>query len=245
MSFIRKKNEKGVYKVTSAQKTVLAIILLIIISFVVLSAYLEIVNRDLFTADFQISVADPVVMIKNGTQKDSFIEDADYLVVSYNTRFIIDATVTLENIKTLEKYTYHPVSVDGVFSIAGIKSGKYIVTVLTGNDEIYQKTVTLDRSNVLNSEGKDTWDFTAFIMDGFEQKAKECTLSLRDRQRDIEYPVFTIHSNNCNTLFIFASEIDPQNNGALTGTFMLLPGHYSITNAVSNSTMEPFEFDVD
>ena len=132
-----------------------------------------------------------------------------------------------------------------MFSIAGIKSGKYIITILTGNDEIYRKTIILNRSNVQNSEGKDVWDFTAFILDDFEHNAKESTLYLRNRQCDVEYPIFTIHSENCNTVLIFASEIDSQNNGALTGSFLLLPGHYLINNAVSNSNMESIDFDVD
>ena len=242
MSFVRKKNEN---KVNGTQKIILVIILIILISFVGLSAYLEIVNRDQITADFQISVADPVAIIKNGTQKDSFIEDADYLVVSYNTRFVVDATVTLKNVDTWEKYTYHPLSVDGAFSIAGIKSGKYIITILTGNNEIFCETININRSNVQNSEGKDIWYFTAFVFDDFETTAKEYLLCLGDRKKDIEYPIFTIASENCNTALIFASEIDSQNNGSLAGTLLLLPGHYTVNNAVTNSNMESFDFVVD
>ncbi len=244
MNFVRKKNEKGEFKVTNAQKTVLAGILVIIIAFVGLSAYLEIVNRDQITADLQISVADPIVINKNGTQTDSFVEGADYLVVSSDRRFVIDATVTLENIDTWEKYTYHPVSANGAFSIASVKSGRYDIRISTGNHEIYRETIVLNRSNVLSPEGDDVWDFTAHIMDGFEAKAKGRRILIGNRQEDIEYPVFTIYTENGDSSLIFASEVDPQ-DGSLTGTFWMLPGRYELNNAVSGSNMETYTFDVD
>ena len=245
MNFIRKKDSNGNYIISRGQKRFLGLILLIIVLFVGLSSYLEVVNRDQITADLQISVADPVVINKNGTQKDSFVDGADFLVVSYNTRFVIDATVTLKNVYTLEEYTYHPVCDDGIFSVAEIKSGKYNITVFTSSEEIYKGTIVLNRSNVLNSNGKDIWDFTAFVFGDFESQAKERWIPLSSRQSDIEYPVFTIDTDNCNTMLIFASQIDSTNDGMMQGSFLMLPGQYELNNAVSGSTMKPLVFDIE
>lgn len=252
MNYIRKRQDNRKHNVSkedsrtsNTEKVVLGLILCVVVSYVGLSAYLELVNRDQIIANLRISVADPVVVNKNGRQTDSFVADADFLVVSYNTKFIIDATITLENVDTWEQYTYHPISNEGYFTIADIKSGKYHITVFSGSEKLYEDIVLLNRSNVLSTVGKDIWDFTAFTLNDFESKAKKHTISLGNSQEGIEYPVFTIDTEKCDTVLCFASEIDQQNNGQLAGTFLFLPGQYVLNNAVTGATMPPLSFDID
>lgn len=244
MNYVRKKNDKGEFEIKPFQKAILILVLAIIVAYVFLSSYLEIVNRDQIKADLHITVADPRIVNVNGSETDSFVVDADYIVVAYNTRFVIDATVVMENTATKELYTYHPQSSEGVFTFTDFKSGQYNVTILTGKKEIYRNTIVLNRSNVLTYDGKNVWDFTAFIFDDFESNAVGFTISLSNAQFDREYPIFTLHDGNSNTCYIFSSEIDQNKNNKLAGKFYGYPGHYVLNNAVTTSEMVPIEFDV-
>lgn len=244
MNFVRKKNDKGEFEIKAFQKAILILVLVIIVAYVFLSSYLEIVNRDQIKADLHITVADPRIVNVKGSETDRFVIDADYLVVAYNTRFVIDATVIMENLATKELYTYHPQTNEGVFTFTDFKSGQYEVAILTGNKEIYRNIIVLNRSNVLNYNGKDVWDFTAFVFDDFESNAVEFTVALSDANYIREYPVFTIHDGNSNTCYIFSSEIDQNQNNKMAGKFYGYPGHYVLNNAVTTSEMEPIEFDV-
>ena len=244
INYFRKKNDKGEYEIKKIKKVVLVLVLVIIVAYVFLSSYLEIVNRDQIYADLHITVADPQIVNVNGTETDRFVVGADYIVVAYNTRFVIDTTVIMENTATKELYTYHPQSSEGVFTFTDFKSGKYNVTILTGKKEIYRNTIVLNRSNVLTYNGKDVWDFTAYIFDDFESNAVGFTITLSNAQYDREYPIFTLHDENSNTCYIFSSEIDQKNENKLAGEFYGYPGHYVLNNAVTTSEMLPIEFDV-
>lgn len=244
MNFVRKKNDKGEFEIKVFQKVILILALVIIVAYVVLSSYLEIVNRDQINADLQITVADPRIVNVNGSETDSFVLNADYLVVAYNTRFVIDTTVILENAATKELYTYHPQSSEGVFTFPDFKSGHYNVTILTGDNEIYKNTIVLNRSNVQNNDGRDVWNFRAYIFDDFETNAVGFSITLSNAQYDREYPVFTIHDGNSDTCYIFSSEIDQMQNNRMAGMFYGYPGHYELNNAVNTTKMEPIEFDV-
>ena len=244
MNYVRKKNDKGEYEIKAFQKVVLVLVLVILVAYVFLSSYLEIVNRDQIHADLHITVADPRIVNVNGTETDSFVVGADYIVVAYNTRFVIDTTIIMENTATKELYTYHPQSSEGLFTFTDFKSGKYNVTILSGEKEIYRNTIVLNRSNVLTYDGKDVWDFTAYIFDDFESNAVGFTTTLSNAQYDREYPIFTLHDGNSNTCYIFSSEIDQNNKNKLAGKFYGYPGHYILNNAVSSSEMLPIEFDV-
>ena len=244
MSFVRKKNEKGEFEIKAIQIVILILALGIIMAYVFLSSYLEIVNRDQIKADLQITVADPRIVNVNGSETDSFVLNTDYLVVAYNTRFVIDTTVILENTATKELYTYHPHSSEGIFTFSDFKSGQYNVTILTGNKEIYKNTIVLNRSNVQNYDGRDVWDFIAYIFDDFETNAVGFTITLSNARFDREYPVFTIQDGNSNACYIFSSEIDPIQNNRMAGKFYGYPGHYVLNNAVTTTKMEPIEFDV-
>ena len=225
MNFVRKKNEKGELEIKPIHKMVLFLILVVIVAYVLLSSYLEIVNRDQITADLHITVADPRVVNVNGSETDSFVADADYIVVAYNKRFVINATVIMENTATKEKYTFHPQSNNGVFTFSDFKSGQYDVIILTGKKEIYRNTIVLNRSNILNYNGNDVWDFTAYIFDDFISNTIEFTITLSNAQFNRDYPIFTIHDGNSNTCYIFSSEIDQKNNNKMAGKFYGYPGH--------------------
>lgn len=249
MNFLRKKKDsKGEYIVSLGHKIVLFLIALVVISFVSLSAYLEFVNRDQICADLVLTVADPLIVNKGGSQRDRFLPDEDFCVVEYSNRFIVDATVELENIYTKEKYMYHPISDNGSFTFVNFKSGTYRIKISTGKKEIYEETVVLNRSNVLTSNGKDVWYFTAFLFDDFYEKTVNFPIYLSGKQFDYNYPVFTLHhyddelySFSC---VIFSSEIDIEHNDKLAGQFYGYPGRYELNNAVTNTEMEPIIFDV-
>lgn len=249
MNFLRKKTDKeGKLLVTSGHKVIIFLIALVVVVFVSLSTYLEFVNRDQVYANLILTVADPLIVNKDGSQRDSFLLDSDYCVVQYSDRFVVNATVELENIYTREKYVYHPVSDNGSFTFANFKSGKYSVNILSGKEIIYQDTIILDRSNVVSIDDTDTWQFTAFVFDDFYENAVGFSIYLAERQADIVCPLFTL----CNidsepisfALRIFSSEIDLEHNAKLSGQFYGYPGKYVLSNAMGNATMDQLVFDV-
>lgn len=215
---------------------ILILCTVVIVGFISLSAYLELTNSDLTTANLVITVAKPRAVNVGGSEVDKFVVDADSIVTTYSTEFVINATVRLTNTKTLQKYEYHPVYEENGFMISNVNSGKYRIEIFSGDSSIYYETILLNKGNVLYINGKDTWLFTAFLFDEFWDNAIEFSVSLNENTHKIEYPVFTLSSESYNMCEIFCSNVD-QSSGVFAGKFYGYPGRYILDNAISDSQM--------
>ena len=207
--------------------------------YVLISSYLVYVNRDRFSADLVIDIKEPYMISVNGTEKDAFVVDADYCVISEQGGFSVDAKINLHNIYTGENYSFRTYNLGDGYRIADFPSGIYDVTIDTKEYELYSERIQLDRSNIIYDDGNNTWLFTAYAFDTFRDGLVKAAIYLGDNRENIEIYAFSVSGGDEHACRIFYSDVDWNDNAKLEGYFMGYPGTYEVNNAINTTTMEP------
>lgn len=231
-------------------KPILIFCSIIVFFYVSLGTYLEIVNKDQVYADLIISIGEPYLVNLEGTETEKFIEDSNYLVVSYNKGFSLNATIELRNTKTLEKYTYETYDIGNGYRIANMSSGEYDIKITTSEYPVYSERISLNTTNMGWDDPSDSgqnaniWDFTAFMFEDFYDNATDFDIAIGNLEKLIEYPAFGIYSDNISVSKIFSSEVDWEQGGMLAGKFYGYKDVYTVSNAIEPTLMESVIIDI-
>lgn len=223
------------------QKCVSVMILLIAFSSIGLGFYLQSEDNTI-TTNLHVSVYQPIVVNKEGSYVDKYLENADYRVVSasaypLDTKF----TLTITNMKTLEKNEYEISDVYNGKDIGVFDSGKYKL-------ELYNDTKLLQTDHIIlsskNLENNGSWDYSIYVMDGFYDRAVSKQIMLdANTCKLIDTWAFTIHSDETYMNQIFDTHTVGE-SGIFEGDFYFLPGKYYLNNAVDPSEMKELVMDI-
>lgn len=233
----------GILKFEKAwQKCVSMLILLVSLSSIGLGFYLQSGNNSI-SANLHLSVYHPLVINRGGTYVDEYLEDADYRVLcaaSYplDTKF----TLTITNMKTLEKNEYVISDVYGGKDIGVFDAGRYKLELYDGT-ELFQTDYIVLSSKNLENDGN--WDYTIYTMDGFYNMAVPKQIILDEATcKLIDTWAFTIYTDAAYVYRIFDTDI-VNGVGAFEGEFYFLPGRYYLNNAVTSGKMNEIIIDIE
>ncbi len=224
------------------QKCISMLILLVSLSSIGLSFYLQ-PNDNTITANLHLSVYQPLVINRDGTYVDKYLEDADYRVLCWasyplDTKF----TLILTNTKTLEKNEYVISDVYGGKDIGVFDSGRYKLELYKDTELLQTDYIVLSSKN-LENDGK--WDHTIYIMDGFYNMAVPKQIILdEDTCKLIDTWAFTIYTDAAYMFQVFDTDI-VDGVGAFEGEFYFLPGRYYLNNAVTSTKIDEIIIDVE
>ena len=221
------------------KKEIAIFFLIILILFALLSGYLEIVNRNKIYANLSIKIQKPRVVYENDPKvKEMYVKNANYKVVNSTFCFALDAQVQLKNVLTLEQYSFTISGFEYQHIINNIPSGEYDLTLITKEYGIFEERIILSRENLL-SDGE-TWDYIAYIFDGFYDNAVNFNLQLGDIESIIIYPKFGINGTMIpgDSFYIFEPEINWRDHGKMSGTFWGYEDVYQVENCITNSKMD-------
>lgn len=224
------------------QRCVSILILLVSLASIGLGFYLQ-SNDNTVTANLHLSVYQPLVINRNGTYVDEYLEDADCRVLCaaaypLDTRF----TLVLTNMKTLEKNEYVISDVYGGKDIGVFNSGRYKLELYEGTELLQTDYIVLSSKN-LENDGK--WNHIIYIMEGFYNTAVPKRIILDERTcKLIDTWAFTIYTDSAYIYQIFDTDI-VSDVGAFEGEFYFLPGRYYLNNAVNPHKMNEIIIDVE
>lgn len=217
-------------------------ILLIALSFIGLGFYLQ-TDDNTITANLHISVYQPLVINRNGTHADKYVENADYRVLCA-TAYPLDTefTLTITNMKTLAKKEYVISDVYNGKDIGVFDSGTYKLE-LYENTQLLQTDYIVLSSKNLEDDGK--WDYSIYIMDGFYNTAVPNQIILdEDTCKLIDIWAFTIHTDQAYVVCQFFDTNIIDGTGRLEGEFYFLPDRYYFNNAVASNKMDEIIMDI-
>lgn len=228
------KNESK--KKSKVKRTISIFVIILSIISAGLNLYISSYENSLTSGSLMINVANPVIVNYNGTEKDAFIKDADFLVVGETGIFAEYTEIKLTNLKTNQKYEYETDTIYNGFSVNGLRSGTYKIEISCDQYPTYINTIVLNTKNLQNG----SWDFTAYYFDYFYSNAKPLNFTITDTElKKIEYNSFTIATEECDKILIFRSEII---DNKLKGEFYALPEKtYKLANAISPTEFEAKE----
>lgn len=235
--FTEKSKRSGGYKLA------IGLCVLVTILYLVVNSYIGIINKDQVFADLIIDIGEPYLVNVGGTENDHYIKNADYLVVSYNQGFSLNAKIELKNMKTGEKYSYQTVNIGDGYRIANVGSGEYSIRIITDEYEEYFEYITLNSTNLGWDGDKNVWTFTAFMFDDFYNNPICFSIYLGDVKETVEYPAFGISCDNITIYQIFKSEVDWDNNGLMAGEFWGYRDVYTVSNCIEPTEMVSITID--
>ena len=223
------------------QRCASILILLIALSSIVLGFYLHSANNTI-TANLHLSVYQPLVVNRGGTYVDEYLQDTDYRVLCA-TVYPLDTkfTLTLTNMRTLEKNEYVISDVYAGKDIGVVESGSYKLDLYDGTELLQTDHIALTSKN-LEDDGK--WNYCIYIMDGFFNKSVQNHVILgEDTCKVIDTWAFTIHTDVAYMSQIFYTDV-VDDVGTFEGEFYFLPGRYYLNNAVTTSKMNEIIMDI-
>ena len=224
------------------KKRIFSVIILVIVCVSICLNYYLLPTNDSTISTLHLTIYRPLVVNTHGTYCDSFIENADYRVLSsesypVDTRF----QVTITNQKTFKSEQYILSDVYNGIYIGNMVAGRYKVDVYHDSILYYSGVIQLSSSN-LNNEYE--WDCSLYVFDDFYSKAIQRIVSLGEQSyKAVEIKAFTIYSDDTYMFPIF--ETDFINNiGTFEGEFYFLPGTYYLNDAVSPSSMDEIVIEI-
>ncbi len=198
-------------------------------------------SDELFESVFYISFLKPLVINKSAIYFDEFSNNPEYRVLaSANLDFVSNANIIIENINTGLSREYRVYEIHKERKIGTISAGTYRIKLFTHNELRFQEVINLDTHNI-GEDGE--WHYDMYVLDDFFDNAIITPISLGDQIDLIEYSVFGLYPEEATMFTMFETNFIDE-NGTFEGDFYLLPGHYTLYNAITSAVMEPIEFDV-
>lgn len=242
----------GIYLAIKSEKKIIKAIggcvLILSVCCVILNLYIILKTDDDVYATLNLRIEEPIAVNYNGYEKDSFLKDAEYQVItSTNSIFSTKTKVQFYDYFNHKTTTYTIFDPTEIRRIDGFKSGEYEVKVFMDGKEQYCENIILNTENMGDSG---EWDYTAYVMKNFKSQATKVSITLgANRVANVEKKVFTVAFEgvpdgkrlNCQ---LFNVNFTNKKQGIMQGEFYLLPGEYRIDNAIEYSEMEPLKIHV-